>query len=112
MVDRATETIDGYVCDHCQTVEEGREGWELRARGQHGQLGQHPDRRGPSRQLPRTASHFQFHVSGTLRIQLADGTQFDARPGDVTSLPAGHDVWVVGEDPVVVDWYGASEYAR
>ena len=59
------------------------------------------------------APHFQYHVAGTLRIAMADGTTFDAVPGDVTSLPAGHDAWVVGEEPViVVDWYGASEYAR
>src|SRR3712207_4991862 len=59
------------------------------------------------------APHFQYHVSGTLRIQMADGTVLDAGPGDVTSLPSGHDAWVVGdEDVVVVDWFGASEYAR
>ena len=59
------------------------------------------------------APHFQYHVAGTLRIQMADGTQFDARPGAVTSLPSGHDAWVVGNDEVVViDWYGASEYAK
>jgi hypothetical protein len=58
------------------------------------------------------APHFQYHVSGTLRVQMADGTTFDARPGDVTSLPAGHDAWVVGDEQVVlVDWFGASEYA-
>jgi len=38
---------------------------------------------------------------------------FDARPGDVTALPQGHDAWVVGDEPVVVvDWFGASNYAR
>jgi hypothetical protein len=59
------------------------------------------------------APHFQYHVAGTLRIAMADGTEFDAVPGDVTSLPSGHDAWVVGDDDVVVvDWYGASEYAR
>jgi hypothetical protein len=59
------------------------------------------------------APHFQYHVAGTLRIRMADGSEFDARPGDVTSLPSGHDAWVVGnEDVVVVDWFGASEYAR
>ena len=36
-----------------------------------------------------------------------------AGPGDVTSLPSGHDAWVVGDEPaVVVDWYGASNYAK
>ncbi len=59
------------------------------------------------------APHFQYHVSGTLRIMTQDGSEFDARPGQVTSLPAGHDAWVVGDEPVVVvDWYGASNYAR
>jgi hypothetical protein len=59
------------------------------------------------------APHFQYHVAGVLRIEMADGTTFDARPGDVTSLPAGHDAWVVGDEAVVVvDWFGASEYAR
>jgi len=59
------------------------------------------------------APHFQYHVAGTLHIVMVDGAEFDAGPGDITSLPAGHDAWVVGdEDVVVVDWYGASEYAR
>ncbi|NYJ05897.1 cupin domain-containing protein [Petropleomorpha daqingensis] len=59
------------------------------------------------------APHMQYHVSGTVHIVMADGTEFDAGPGDVTSLPEGHDAWVVGDEPaVVVDWYGASNYAR
>jgi hypothetical protein len=59
------------------------------------------------------APHFQYHVRGTLHIVMGDGTEFDARPGDVTALPEGHDAWVVGDEPViVVDWYGASNYAR
>jgi hypothetical protein len=59
------------------------------------------------------APHFQYHVQGTLRIRMADGTEFDARPGDVTALPQGHDAWVVGDEPVVViDWWGASNYAK
>ena len=59
------------------------------------------------------APHFQYHVQGTLHIQMADGTEFDARPGDVTALPHGHDAWVVGSEPVVVvDWWGASNYAK
>jgi hypothetical protein len=36
-----------------------------------------------------------------------------AGTGDITSLPSGHDAWVVGDEPVVVvDWYGASNYAK
>jgi hypothetical protein len=59
------------------------------------------------------APHMQFHVSGRLAIRMDDGTEFVAEPGDVTSLPKGHDAWVVGDETVVVvDWYGASNYAR
>ena len=58
------------------------------------------------------APHFQYHVTGTLRIRTADGAEFDAAPGQVTALPSGHDAWVVGDVPVtVVDWWGASNYA-
>jgi quercetin dioxygenase-like cupin family protein len=59
------------------------------------------------------APHFQYHVSGTLRVRMTDGTEFDAVPGDVTALPSGHDAWVVGDEPaVIVDWFGASNYAK
>lgn len=58
------------------------------------------------------APHFQYHVSGRLAILMDDGTELIAGPGDVTSLPSGHDAWVVGDEPaVVVDWFGASSYA-
>jgi hypothetical protein len=34
-------------------------------------------------------------------------------PGEVSFLPMGHDAWVVGEEPVVlIDWYGAGNYAK
>jgi len=59
------------------------------------------------------APHFQYHVSGKLAIRMDDGTELVAGPGDITSLPSGHDAWVVGDEPaVVVDWYGASNYAK
>ena len=59
------------------------------------------------------APHFQYHLSGQLAIRMDDGTEIVAKAGDITSLPRGHDAWVVGDEPVtVVDWYGASEYAR
>lgn len=59
------------------------------------------------------APHFQYHLSGRLMIRMDDGTEMTAVAGDVTSLPAGHDAWVVGDEPVVVvDWFGASNYAK
>ncbi len=59
------------------------------------------------------APHFQYHVAGRLHVVTADGAEFEFGPGEVTSLTAGHDAWVVGdEDVVVVDWFGASHYAE
>jgi len=59
------------------------------------------------------APHFQYQVSGTLGVRMADGVEFVCHAGDVLSLPVGHDAWVVGDEPVVVvDWFGASEYAK
>jgi hypothetical protein len=59
------------------------------------------------------APHFQYHASGKLAIRMDDGTEFVAGPGDITSLPKGHDAWLVGnESVVVVDWFGASNYAK
>lgn len=59
------------------------------------------------------APHFQYHVSGVLRVQMDDGTTFDCKPGDVSALPMGHDAWVVGNEPVVlVDFQGMMDYAK
>lgn len=59
------------------------------------------------------APHYQYHVSGTLRIKMDDGTTFDCKAGDVSSLPMGHDAWVIGNEPVVVvDFQGMVDYAK
>ncbi|MBA4387460.1 MAG: cupin [Verrucomicrobia bacterium] len=59
------------------------------------------------------APHFQYHVSGTLHILMADGSEHDVGPDEVTRLPSGHDAWVVGNKPVVlIDWAGAMDYAK
>jgi hypothetical protein len=57
--------------------------------------------------------HFQYHLSGVMRVRMEDGTEFDCRAGDVSLLPAGHDAWVVGDEPVsVVDFQGMIDYAK
>ena len=59
------------------------------------------------------APHFQYHVSGVLKVRMDDGTEFECRPGDVSFLPSGHDAWVEGDQPVViVDFQGMIDYAR
>ena len=58
------------------------------------------------------APHFQYHISGVLRVRMDDGTEFDCKPGDVSLLPSGHDAWTVGDEPaVVVDFQGMIDYA-
>ena len=59
------------------------------------------------------APHFQYQVSGRIHVVMSDGTEFDVGAGEITVLPPGHDAWVVGDEPVVViDWAGASNYAK
>ena len=59
------------------------------------------------------APHFQYQVTGRLHVVMADGTVFESQAGDVTALPQGHDAWVLGDEAVVlVDWWGASNYAK
>jgi hypothetical protein len=59
------------------------------------------------------APHFQYHVSGTIKIVMDDGTQFECKAGDVSLLPEGHDAWVIGDEPVViVDFQGMVDYAK
>lgn len=59
------------------------------------------------------APHYQYHVSGVLRVRMDDGSEFDCGPGDVSLVPSGHDAWVVGTEPVVlVDFQGMITYAK
>jgi hypothetical protein len=59
------------------------------------------------------APHFQYHVAGTLKVVMDDGTELVCKPGDVSLLPSGHDAWVVGnENVVIVDFQGMVDYAK
>ena len=59
------------------------------------------------------AAHFQYLISGTLHVVMADGTETDLKPGSMSMLPPGHDAWVVGNEPVVgVDFQGMVDYAK
>ena len=59
------------------------------------------------------APHFQYSVSGTVRVKMSDGTEFDVGPGEVSVLEPGHDAWVVGDEPaIIVDWGGAHTWGK
>lgn len=58
-------------------------------------------------------AHLQYHEAGRLHVVMDDGSEQEFGPGEVSSLPPGHDAWVVGEDAVVlVDITGMGEYAK
>lgn len=53
-------------------------------------------------------AHFALVISGRCHVALADGTEFEVGPGDIVTVPAGHDMWVVGDEPYVsYDFSGA-----
>jgi hypothetical protein len=59
------------------------------------------------------APHYQYHVSGALKVVMDDGSEFECKAGDVSLFPTGHDAWVVGNEPVVVvDFQGMVDYAK
>lgn len=49
-------------------------------------------------------THSVYLVSGTIRVVMDDGTEKDLKAGDVALIPAGHDAWVVGNEPASPDW--------
>jgi len=58
-------------------------------------------------------AHMGYTVSGRMHVRMDDGEEMEMGPGDVTVIPAGHDAWVVGDEPcVVIDWQGMADYAK
>jgi mannose-6-phosphate isomerase-like protein (cupin superfamily) len=56
--------------------------------------------------------HVGMVVSGRAVAAMDDGRMFEMGPGDVFAIPAGHDSWVVGNEPYVsLHFLGASDYA-
>ena len=59
------------------------------------------------------AHHVGYILSGRLHVKTEDGGEAELGPGEAYEVQPGHDAWVVGDEPVVVvDWFGASNYAR
>jgi len=60
------------------------------------------------------ARHLGYVLSGRMQVRFQDGTEREIGQGDLFDLPAGHDAWVVGDEPcVMVDVSpDATRYAR
>jgi class 3 adenylate cyclase len=46
--------------------------------------------------------HLQLLLQGRFHVEMDNGETAEIGPGDVFDVPPGHDVWVVGDEPVVV----------
>lgn len=58
-------------------------------------------------------AHLGYQVSGRMIVRMDDGSEHEFGPGDACAIPAGHDAWVLGDEPVVlIDFQGAAIYAR
>jgi mannose-6-phosphate isomerase-like protein (cupin superfamily) len=56
-------------------------------------------------------THVGYLVSGHIRVILSDATELDIKAGDTVMIPAGHDAWVVGEEPCVLVQFDEGESA-
>ena len=113
-----TERKDFKTPDEVRTFEKGKAELVNIGGGVVGRLSLEPGWRWSQHVKPLAktqwceAPHFQYQVSGRLHVVMADGTEFDTLPGQVVTLPSGHDAWVVGNEPVVVvDFQGMLDYA-
>jgi mannose-6-phosphate isomerase-like protein (cupin superfamily) len=58
-------------------------------------------------------SHKWYVVSGRMKMKMNDGTELEWRAGDVGVVPAGHDAWVIGDEPFVfIDFEGGHIFAK
>jgi uncharacterized cupin superfamily protein len=58
-------------------------------------------------------AHMIYTISGRMIVKMDDGSEVEIGPGDVTSIPPGHDAWIIGDEPYVgVDFQGGSSYAQ
>jgi len=57
--------------------------------------------------------HTACVISGRMHVRMDDGTETDLAPGDAHFIGAGHDAWVVGDEPLIVlDIIGADTLAE
>ena len=57
--------------------------------------------------------HVGVLLRGRMHIALNDGTEFEVGPMSLWDIPAGHDAWVVGEEPAeTIAWTGVKEWLK
>jgi class 3 adenylate cyclase len=57
--------------------------------------------------------HLGYVLGGTFHVVMADGTSLDIGPHTAFEIPAGHDAWVVGDEPwITIDFAGMRSFGR
>lgn len=55
--------------------------------------------------------HIGLILRGTLHVLLDDGVEFEVGPLELMDIPAGHDAWVVGDEPTeTLGWSGGKTW--
>ena len=58
-------------------------------------------------------AHLMYVVSGRMGVRMDDGSEVEFGPGDVGTIPPGHDAWIIGQVPFVgIDFQGGAVYAK
>jgi hypothetical protein len=58
-------------------------------------------------------SHVGYAVSGSITIQMNDGTKKTIKAGESYTIPPGHDAWVDGKDSFVgIEVMSAEQFAK
>jgi quercetin dioxygenase-like cupin family protein len=57
--------------------------------------------------------HVGLVVSGRCAVKMTAGTEYELAPGDLFHVAAGHDSWVIGDEPYIsLHFLGATDYAK
>ena len=58
-------------------------------------------------------SHVGYAISGSITVQMKDGTKKTISAGESYSIPPGHDAWVEGSESfVALEIMSAEQYAK
>ena len=58
-------------------------------------------------------NHIGYCTAGTIEVESDDGKRVTITRGDSYAIPAGHDAWVVGEQPFEsIEFLSAATYAK
>ena len=59
------------------------------------------------------AIHTGYVIGGRMAVRMDDGTEVEYGHGDAFYMPAGHDAWIIGDEPcVMIDVTGMDRYAK